>query len=152
MTTIKKQMPSKRKPSEGDYFSILLPDERYIMGRVVRNRPSQIPILGNILVYIYNKVIDAPCISGSLSKEDLLVPPTFVNQLCWSRGYFSHVGERPLAPKDAYPNHCFARCPFSPTKHIDQFGKFVERFEPCGQYSLSGYAIVDDKICKTLGL
>lgn len=152
MIMIQKQNPYKKKPAEGDFFSIMLPNDRYLMGRVVRHQPSHIPTLDDILIYIFSNIIDDIDTSMHFDKNKLLIPPTYVNRLGWSKGYFNYEGGLPLAKEDCYPNHCFCRCPFSPTGCIDQHGKFVERFEPCGNFGLGNYNTIDMQVCEALGL
>jgi len=152
MIKIRKQTPYRQMPVEGDFFSIQLPNNHYIIGRIIRHQASHIPTLDDLLVYIYSNVLETPDVEMCFDKNNLLIPPTYVNRLGWTKGYFNHEGGRPLKKEEYHPNHCFCRCPFSPTGCIDQYGKFVERFEPCGNFGLGNYNTIDMQVCEALGL
>jgi len=107
---------------------------------------------GSNLVYIYSErgpSATEPDIDR-LTPDRLLMAPLFINRLPWSRGYFLTVANRPIAPGDLLPQHCFRR--FNGT-YLDEQGRTLEGpVEPCGEWGLASFRMVDDGISEALGL
>jgi len=111
LTNLRVLTPSKKKLSPGDVFSMQLPDDRYLFGRVILvDLPREsAPMPGANLIYVYDVVSDG-MEPGELSPDRLLLPPIFINRLPWSKGYCVTVDHHAIHPEDLLPQHCFRRC------------------------------------------
>ncbi len=145
--------PSRKKPQPGDLFTMQLPDGRFLFGRVIladvpRDRA---PMPGSYLIYVYDLVsADKRAPLDGLSPDHLLLPPVFINRLPWSRGYFESIGHAELRPEDKQPLHCFRD---TRGRYLDEQGRLMDRsLEPCGDWALYSYRLLDDEISDALGI
>jgi hypothetical protein len=126
----------------------------YIFGRVIRvDLPrGQAPMAGANLIYVYREFSKVPeARDAALSKERLLIPPSFINRIPWSRGFFQTVESRPLRAGDVFERHCFDATMFGKVSFVDLDGQIVEEpFEPCGTWGLHSYRSLDDEISNAL--
>lgn len=154
-TNLRRLRPSRAKPIPGDIFAMLLPDGKYLFGRVIlADLPKgKAPMPTSNLVYIYgvrSSQKDPPPLH-LLTPEKLLIAPQFINRMPWSKGYFEVVGHESLAMSDLLRRHCF----WDPIRktYRDEMGGIAEgRTEPCGEWGLQSYRTLDDKISTTLGI
>ncbi len=150
---IKKLKPYRKPVLEGDYFSLSLKVGGQILGRVIHHRDVDDFVLGGYLVYFYNLIGADVSEIPPHSHLDLMIPPLFVNRLGWTRGYFAHIGNRPVLPSERYPLHSFTCCYFSPTRIVDEFGNPLARaVEPAQLFTISNHKMVDYDISEKLGL
>ncbi|HEV8628420.1 MAG TPA: immunity 26/phosphotriesterase HocA family protein [Acidimicrobiia bacterium] len=143
---------SRKGPRPGDIFTMQLPDGKYLFGRVIlADRPREVaPMPGSNLIYIYDQLSDASDPPGNLSPDHLLLPPIFTNRLPWSKGYFVTVAHRELQPTDLLPQHCFRRWT---GESLDESGNELDGpTEPCGDWGLASYRMIDDLISDALGI
>ncbi len=144
---------SYRQPLPGDVFVMQLPDDRYLFGRVIlADIPhDESPMPGAYLIYVYRhlSVTKTPDFAA-LCPNQLLIPPEFINRMPWTKGYFETVASRPLEKSDLLPQHCFLR---HTGKYVDETGtELPSRVEPCGEWGLGSYRMLDDLISDALGI
>jgi Immunity protein 26 len=149
--------PSRKKMHPGDTFVMHYDKVGYLFGRVILvDLPAErAPMPGANLIYIYRERSQSPDPTGlALKKEALLIPPTFINRLPWSRGYFETVGHAPLAEDDVWGRHCFEdHMTRTRVEYRDLDGNRLEKpFEPCGTWGLHSFASLDDVISEVLGI
>ena len=146
---------SRMQPKPGDVFAMLLPEGRYLFGRVIlADLPrGKAPMPTSNLIYIYDvqarEKVSPPL--HSLTPERLLLAPQFVNRLPWSKGYFESVAYEPLVQSDLLRRHCF----WDAVRKIyrDETGEIIaERSEPCGEWGLGSYRMMDDLVSDALGI
>ncbi|WP_460792938.1 immunity 26/phosphotriesterase HocA family protein [Nocardioides maradonensis] len=155
MTNLRQMKGSKKKPASGDIFVMQLPDERYIFGRVVGAdlAPPLAPMPLSYLIYVYDVVsgTPAPPPVRSLTPDRLLVPPTFINQMPWSKGYFQTVASEPIAAPDLLRQHCFFDA--ARRRFVDeQQSPLPAESQPCGVWGLASYRLLDDLVSDALGI
>ena len=145
---------STKKQQPGDVFAMLLPDKKYLFGRVIfADLPrGHAPMPGANLLYIYNVRADSkePPIS-QLTLDRLLIPPFYTNNLGWARGAFETVAHVQIGQDDLLAQHCF----WSGMKkrYFDETGTQIpHRLEPCGTWGLGSYRKFDDLISDALGI
>ena len=147
--------PSRKIPKVGDIFAMLMPDGRYLYGRVIlANLPSELaPMPTSNLVYIYDIRTKArtPAPLDALSPDRLLLPPQFINRLPWSKGYFENVAHQPIRESDLLAQHCF--WDVVGKVYCDETGHALStRTEPCGVFALGSYRMIDDLVSDALGI
>lgn len=156
-TNLRPQGGSRRKPEAGDIFLMQLPDARYLAGRVVISEPPRqfAPGPNCILVYIYSTLHEQPLLDPLAMKPDLLlIPPEWINRKPWSLGLFRTIEHQPLRPSDLLDVHCF-RDPiprFGVNFRNERGEALARRHEPCGEWGLANYQLIDDNISKALGM
>lgn len=155
VTNLRVIKPSRKKPQSGDIFAMQLPDETYLFGRVIRtDAVSGFGPPTAVLIYIYRVRSDVKAIPAreELRPERLLVSPIMTNRLPWSRGYFETIAALPLDSQDVLPRHCFSDAAVT-GKYFDEYGNELPGvLEPCGDYGLSGYRSIDDRVSDALGI
>lgn len=144
---------TRRAPEAGDVFVMQPPDGEFLFGRVISTEAEVGPMKGCVLIYVYRSRSRQKTPVPELLREDLLVPPVMTNKLPWTRGYFEHVENRPLALTDCLAEHCFERSWTSPAQYYDDRGhRLSGPIPPVGEYGLQSYRTIDDKISKALGI
>lgn len=144
---------SRTKPKRGDVFALQILDFEFIFGRVISTDAEIGPVDGMVLLYIYDSRSASKNEIPPLEKHRLLIPPTMINYLPWSRGYFENVGHSPLEESDILPVHCFENTSFRDVRYFDEHNnRLKKRIEPCGGYGLSSFRTIDDKISTALGV
>ena len=149
--------PSRKRLRPGDVFVIHYRRAGYVFGRVIMVEvpEDQAPFAGCNLIYLYRGTSPHPDATGRhFSPHDLLISPSFINRLPWSRGYFQTIEFRPLGDGDVLDRHCFYYGRrFDRETFLDETGAVVEDpFEPCGFWGLHSYASLDDEISDALGI
>ena len=149
------QQPSRKRLRPGDIFAIHIPVRGFLFGRVIFAQLPKGPMgPGSSLIYIYDhvgsKVDDFD--DAELTPGRLLLPPTIINRLPWSRGYFQNVHSRPLTDRDVLPVHCFYDAARRTVVDLDG----EQATEPCtgprGFWGLDSFWTVDIRLSKVLGL
>lgn len=150
---IRRLRKSGRKPTAGDMFAIGLPKDDYIFGRVIDGPlpREQAPMPGAYLVYVYRYRAKSPEPEVTeLRPENLLVPPVYINQLGWTKGYFLPIRSEQVRPQDRLPRHCFRR---STGEYFDEAKRRLPApIEPCGEWGLGNHRTLDDQISAALGI
>lgn len=146
---------SRKKPERGDVFAMQIPDGTYIFGRVIRANlaPPQAPMPEAYLIYVYqvqSETLVAPM--EALGPDGLLLPPVFINQMPWVKGFFHTVTSPTVSPADLLDRHCF--WDGLRDVHIDENQRVVTSPSSrlCGEWSLMSYRWLDDQISDALGI
>lgn len=154
-TNLRPLKRSYKKLTPGDIFAMLLPDGRYLFGRVILSDlpATRAPMPTSNLIYIYKVQSDkkAPPPIQALKPENLLIAPEFINRMPWTKGYFETVAHEPLQQADLLQQHCFWDS--SRKIYTDETGeKLAKRIEPCGIWGLGSYRVLDDLVSDALGI
>ncbi len=142
---------SRRRPTPGDVFVMNLVNGRYLYGRVIlADRPRNVaPMPGSNLIQVYDTLTDEPVLDAPLGPERLLIAPLFINRLPWTVGLFATIASRPLLETDRLRRYCFRRWTGA---FLDENGdQLAQRSEPCGEWSLASYGVLDSAIGEALG-
>ena len=145
--------PSRAAPQRGDVFVLRLRRGPYLFGRVISAEAKAGPSMpGAILVYVFDTRSDTAEIPdrAALSASRLLIAPVMINKLPWSRGYFQTIGHLEIAAGEELPQHCFRSG--SGRYYDENCVELVAPTEPCGQWGLASYRVVDDKVSDALGV
>ena len=145
---------SRSKPGPGDVFAMRLPDDSHIFGRVIAGElePPLAPTPVSYLIYVYDErsVSKEPDLA-QLTPERLLLPPVFINRLPWTKGYFENVAHEELRQSQLIAQHCFRDVARS--RFVDERQQPLPReVHPCGDWALSSYRWLDDRISDALGI
>lgn len=143
---------SRKKPSPGDIFTYLMPDQLYRFGRVIRT-DAQVGGFGDcLLIYLYSAESENATSIPTLRKEELLFPPLATDRHVWVWGYFQTVEQRCLVDDDVWPVHCFYDDTRTFELYKDEYGKRLpRRSEPCGDTGLCGAGFIDARVSMALG-
>ncbi len=143
--------PSRKAVKPGDIFVMQLRDDEYIFGRVIRTDAMIDEMQNVILIYVYRAFSFDKTAIPVLNRDQLLIAPDLINRLGWSRGYFEMVAHHPLTPEDVLPVHCFQS--YFSGKYFDEYNhQLPEKHEPCGQYGLGNYRVIDDLVSRALDI
>ncbi|MBX3408090.1 MAG: hypothetical protein KF869_15145 [Phycisphaeraceae bacterium] len=147
MTILK---PSREKRLPGDVFTFRIPAIGWLFGRIIRTDANVMNTPTAVLIYVYKYVVKDPSDIPELRKEDLLLPPLFVNAKPWTIGYFKRIRREPVKSDDIWSPHCF----YSPSsnKYFDEYFHEIARSEPCGDRSLGNHITFDDDVSQALGI
>lgn len=146
--------PSRKKLRPGDIFVMQYQQVGFLFGRVIRvDIPrGKAPMPGCNLIYIYDERSPMPDLERvRLTPDHLLIPPSFINRLPWSRGYFETIRSAPLLDEDLLQRHCFDASFMKRISFRDLEGAELDRpTQPCGKWGLHSYASLDDEISDAL--
>ena len=144
---------TRKLPREGDIFAWRLEGEPYRFGRVIR---TGVPMMGCgeeglVLAYFYRTPSEDPQRVPELSLDELLIPPSLVDNGFWRRdGVFMTIGHSPLGPGDVLKQHCFWDPAFA--SYVDEQGRRLRRkTEPCGFFALYTTSGLAYDLAKALG-
>ncbi|WP_020672062.1 immunity 26/phosphotriesterase HocA family protein [Amycolatopsis nigrescens] len=153
-TNFKYLKRSSKKPQPGDVFTMLLPDEQYLFGRVIFAELPQgrAPMPGAYLLYIYDaRATTREPPLDQLTPDRLLIAPEYTNRMGWTKGAFETVAQAEIGPADLLRQHCFWSA--SRKKYFDETGSEIAGpVEPCGSWSLGSYRAIDDLVSDALGI
>lgn len=145
--------PSRKAPRPGDIFAMQLPNGKYVFGRVILTDLSRerAPMPGAILIYVYRHLSSSKSPSlAQLRPDALAVPPIFTNRLAWTKGYFENLRQLPFRPSDLLERHCFLRWD---GRFLNLDGEVIpNRLEPCGDWALTSYRMIDDMVSDGFGI
>nr|WP_254455426.1 immunity 26/phosphotriesterase HocA family protein [Paenarthrobacter ureafaciens] len=144
--------PSRKKPKEGDVFTLQLPDGLYSFGRVINTGANAGFGVGAQLIYIFKFRSEMKNIPDrvELRVDHLLLPPMMTNLLPWSRGYFETLGNLSFAEREILATHCFHSAMFD--RYYDEHAvELPQSVEPVGAYGLESFSTIDDAVSKALG-
>ena len=157
-TNIQVLTPSRKTQHPGDVFTVGLPDQTFIFGRVISTTATW-TIASNAgpanLIYLYRERSAAKQLPAlaALRPDRLLVRPIMTNRLPWSRGYFETLAHVPLTPADVLAQHCFRFPMGSGVRYFDDLGnELLEHPEPVGELALDSFRTIDDEISEALGI
>jgi len=108
---------------------------------------------GSNLIYVYDVRASSPQPDlDSLRPERLLIPPTYTNNMLWTRGYAVNQAHEVLDSSALLAQHCFAYMTIE-GRFLDEKGSVVpQRTEPCGIWGLQSYRAIDDLLSDALGI
>jgi hypothetical protein len=139
---------TRRSPEAGDVFVMQPAGGKFLYGRVINIDANPLGVGGAILIYIYRAQSIAKSVVPELRRGQLLTPPLITNRQPWTRGYFEHLGNRPLTPMDQLARHCFKDVRGF---YFDERGKRLPSpIEPVGQWGLHSFQTIDDEISRAL--
>lgn len=141
----------RRPPSRGDVFAMQVPGGKFRFGRVIHAAHPHGPMPGASLVYIHRwSGQTTEPVYAELRREDLVIPPVWINRLPWTKGYFLTVGNQALTDELVLPRHCFRS---GSGRYFDDHGRPLEGgAEPCGQWGLASYWTLDNLVSDALGI
>lgn len=129
---------------------MLLPDERFLFGRVIAVDANPLGIGGGILIYIYKERSQSKAPIPKMTVSSLLVPPIITNKQPWSKGFFETIGNVPIAEKDRLDVHCFRD---SRGWYFNEQGaRLPAKSEPVGEWGLHSFRTIDDAVSIALGI
>lgn len=146
----------KSRLKSGDIFVMQIGGE-YLFGRIIRDNLSfeESPFGGSNLIYLYDIRASSKIIDYSrLTPDHLLIPPLYVSNVLWSRGYAVKVAHFDISEKDLLQRHCFYSSTHKHETYFDEKGaKLAKRTEPCGEWIyVIGLGYIDNKISDALGI
>lgn len=148
---------SRKKPILGDIFTFSFDNITFWYGMVVNPNANAIGAPGAVLIYIYNVNSKDKKFIPELSKNNLLIPPTFVNNLGWSRGYFETVGN--ISNPDIFKIHLFEDLVTNTKRYFDENRNLLYENHPpklenmvIGVAGLGNYLVVGDEVADKLGI
>lgn len=130
---------------------MLLPDERYLFGRVILTEAVVGPMTGVLLLYVFGGRSDTMELPDpvDLRPDRLLVSPILTNRKGWSEGLFETIGNVPLDERDVLDQHCFRRWNGD---YLDELSNPLPGpVEPVGDFGLHSFRTIDDEISDALG-
>jgi hypothetical protein len=114
----------------GDLFRFSPYPEIFVWGRFIKRDKFFASFDAN-LVYIYDAMSPERPEKNLLTPSNLLIGPTVVNNLGWSRGYWQIMAREPLGPGDVLKQHLFIRFSGTGSKNdftlVDDQGARVKR-------------------------
>jgi hypothetical protein len=147
LTVLKK---TRRAPEPGDIFVMQPPDGQFLFGRVLSTDSAGPMGVGCVLIYVYRNRSATKSPTPQLLPGQLLIPPMMTNKQPWTKGYFEHVGNRPLEATDRLRQHCF-----KDTRgwYFDEHGtRLSTAVDPVGSWGLDSFRTIDDKVSRALGI
>lgn len=150
--------PSRKRLVPGDVFTMGLPDDTYLFGRVISTAARWTLAEGSgptNLVYVFSNRSESKAMPDRtyLRTDHLLIPPQLINRLGWTRGYFETVGHLALADGEVLPVHCFERASGRSPRWFDEHGNELgEPVPPVGAWGGSNYRTLEDEVCRVLGI
>ncbi|MDH6180411.1 hypothetical protein M2152_000593 [Microbacteriaceae bacterium SG_E_30_P1] len=155
-TNLAKLRGSRKVPSTGDVFTLLMPQVGYLFGRVMGDEHdlAAAPMPNCYLIYIYNVVSDEPTPDVSqFSPQGLAMPPVFINRMPWTKGYFQAAGTSEVSSDDYVVDPCYWDAP--KRSYVDDRRDKIPvpaDVERCGSWGLVSYRWLDDHLSDALGL
>lgn len=146
---------SRKALRAGDIFAYRLKDLDYGFGRVIRTKTAAVPpSWGNTyVVYFYRPYSPDKHVVPVLRLDELLLPPVIIGRELWTMGYFENVAFRRLTEHDVPRRLCFYSSSFVGLKYCDEFERrFRRRSEPCGEWGVIGYALLDRMLSEARGI
>ncbi len=138
---------SRKAPREGDIFVVQPITDIFYYGKVIQTNISSKDscVNGMFLIYIYDKLSTSKSIPTDLDCSNLLIAPTIVNRLGWSRGYFETICNFPVTEKER--NVSFGFWSFQKKCFVNAEGAALKSYpEYYTDYGLGNYAVVGEKI------
>jgi hypothetical protein len=104
------RLVSKRQKAKvGDIFRLSPCTGIFLWGRLIK-KAKFFGVNGDFnLVYIYDAIGPARPAPDRLSPCNLIIGPSVVNNLGWTRGYWEIVASEPVRPADLLDHHYFIR-------------------------------------------
>ena len=138
---------SKKAPQQGDVFVVQPFQNIFYYGKVIQTNiySKQSFVNGMILIFIYDKMSTTPKIPCNLDNSNLLIAPTVVNRLGWSRGYFETICNIPITDRER--NISFGFWDFLKKRFVDVEGNVLDRKpDYYTDFGLGNYLVVGEKI------
>ena len=104
------RLVNKRQTAKvGDIFRLSPSEGIFLWGRLIKKSKFFGLNADFNLVYIFDAITPAQPSPDLMSPQNLIIGPSVVNNLGWSRGYWEIVSSEPLKPTDILDNHFFIR-------------------------------------------
>lgn len=141
---------TNKSPVVGDLFTMMLPDDRYLFGRVMDTDANPLGKGGGVLIYIYKEISASKQKTPNMMATNLLVPPIITNKQPWTKGYFETIANYPVRKGEQLGVHCFKD---SRGWYFNEQGtRLKEKTDPVGEWGLHSYRTIDDAISMILGI
>ena len=119
----------RQKTKVGDIFRLSPREGLFLWGRLIKKAKFFGLDADFNLVYIFDAISSVQPSPDLLSPRNLIIGPSVVNNLGWSRGYWEIVSSEALKPTDILANHFFIRFHGTGSKHdfdiVDEQGREV---------------------------
>ena len=138
---------SRKTPRQGDVFVVRPFQDTFYYGKVIQTNihSKQSFVNGMFLIFIYDKMSITPQIPCNLDTSNLLIAPTIVNRLGWSRGYFETICNFPITERER--NVSFGFWDFLKKCFVDVEGNVLNRKpDYYTDYGLGNYLVVGEEI------
>jgi len=138
---------SRKAPREGDVFVVQPFAGIFYYGKVIQTNISSQDscVNGMLLIYVYDRLSRSKDIPDDLDCGKLLIAPTIVNRLGWSRGYFETICNFPVTDRER--NVSFGFWSFQKKRFVNVEGAPLKSApEYYTDYGLGNYAVVGEKI------
>ena len=146
------QFLKKSRLREGDIFTLSIGGS-YIFGRLLKTKLSfdNSPFGLSNLIYIYDVRSSSPDIDYSrLTPDHLLIPPMFVSNVLWARGYAMKVANMLITKGDLLEQHCFYSSVHK-TYYDESKNELTKKTEPCGEWTyVVGLEYIDNMLSDAL--
>ncbi len=149
------RLVSKRQRARvGDIFRLSPLAGIFLWGRLIK-RAKFFGIDAEFnLVYIYDAIGEDRPSTDLLSPQNLIIGPSVVNSLGWSRGYWEIVASEPVMPADMLDHHNFIRYHGTGSAHdydiVDEKGKIVRspkvQISTLAQSGFGNFNLIDRQI------
>jgi hypothetical protein len=104
------RLVSKRQSAKvGDIFRVSPYADIFLWGRLIKRAKFFGLDAEFSIVYLYDAIGKDRPSAGMLSPQNLIIGPSVVNSLGWSRGYWEIVASEPVKPADMLDHHNFIR-------------------------------------------
>lgn len=138
---------SRKAPRKGDVFVVQPFQSVFYFGKVIKTNicSSDSFVNGMFLIFIYDEMSTVPQIPCDLNDSSLLIAPTIVNRLGWSRGYFETICNLPLTEREKNVSYGFWH--FQKKCFVNAEGDVLDsRPKYYTDYGLGNYCVVGEKI------
>lgn len=144
---------TRKRRTVGDIFAISLPDDTFIFGRVIGAdlELPESPFAGSHLIYVYDVRTEVKIPElRELVPSRLVIPPLFINDVPWSKGYFENVAHEDVTAEMLLDQHCF--WDVARKRYVDETHNTLELgTQLCGIWAMSNYRRFDDLVSDALG-
>jgi hypothetical protein len=148
----------RQRAKVGDIFRLSPAEGIFLWGRLIERSKFFGEAFPSNLVYIYDVISPNRPAPDLLSPKNLIIGPSVVNNLGWSRGYWEIIASETIHPTDVLDDHYFVRFhgTGSPRGYdiVDEHGIIVRRakveFEKLSQSGFGNFNFIDWRIQQIL--
>lgn len=140
----------RKEVNVGDVFLLNIDGIGHIPGIVARNKCNIVfEKQFEIIIYIYNQILEHKHDPIVFDKNNLLFPPKIVLKNNWAKDFgFEYLYTLASGDVDTFSDHCF----YSRTRgsYFNEHGNITEKFEPCGTKLLTNITVISCDILKKI--